>query len=93
MPNGKCAACYSYAINEHQHGRVRGKHSDLCDVCYWRAECDVLACQLEGIEAELYEAQALAVLTRERALKAAKAKVAEPVVDKRHEYRFKEDDR
>jgi len=34
----KCARCYSYAINEHLHGRTPGRHSNLCDVCYWRAE-------------------------------------------------------
>ena len=30
--------CGSFAINEHAHGRIKGKHSDLCDVCYWREE-------------------------------------------------------
>ena len=33
----KCK-CGSYAINHRRHGRVAEKHSDLCDVCYWRAE-------------------------------------------------------
>lgn len=33
----KCK-CGSYAINHRRHGRVPERHSDLCDVCYWRAE-------------------------------------------------------
>ena len=33
-----CAKCGSHAINEHLHGRKAGKHPELCDVCYWRAE-------------------------------------------------------
>jgi hypothetical protein len=32
----QCRKCGSYAINEHSHGREKGKDSDLCDVCYWR---------------------------------------------------------
>ena len=31
-----CKICGSYAINEHLHGREKGKYLDLCDVCYWR---------------------------------------------------------
>lgn len=34
----KPCKCGSYAINHGWHGRVAEKHSDLCDVCYWRAE-------------------------------------------------------
>ena len=34
----RCTKCGSYAINGHLHGREPGKHPDLCDVCYWRAE-------------------------------------------------------
>jgi hypothetical protein len=32
----KCKQCGSYAINDHLHGREKGKDLDLCDVCYWR---------------------------------------------------------
>jgi len=38
-----CAKCGSHAINEHLHGRKAGKHPELCDVCYWRAEYNLLA--------------------------------------------------
>lgn len=31
----KCKICGSHAINEHLHGREKGKWLDLCDVCYW----------------------------------------------------------
>ena len=30
--------CGSYAINPHLNGRKPGKHLELCNVCYWRAE-------------------------------------------------------
>jgi len=32
----KCKVCSSFAINDHLHGREKGKDLDLCDVCYWR---------------------------------------------------------
>ena len=35
-----CKICGSYAINEHLHGREKGKYLDLCDVCYWRKMFD-----------------------------------------------------
>ena len=34
----KCKRCYSQAINPHLHDRIEGRHPELCDVCYWRAE-------------------------------------------------------
>ena len=37
-----CKRCGSYAINEHAHGRVKGRHADLCDVCYWRNNAEIL---------------------------------------------------
>ena len=33
--------CSSHAINEHRHGRKPGRHSDLCDICYWRLEAEI----------------------------------------------------
>jgi hypothetical protein len=34
----KCANCGSHEINEDCHNRVIGRHSNLCDVCYWKFE-------------------------------------------------------
>ena len=34
--------CGSFAINETSHGREEGKHPELCDVCYWREEYELL---------------------------------------------------
>lgn len=47
--------CGSFAINEHAHGRIKGKHSDLCDVCYWREEAK--QARREGWEQAKREAQ------------------------------------
>ena len=41
-----CKICSSFAINEHMHGRVKGKHSNLCDVCYWREEAKQAAMEI-----------------------------------------------
>jgi len=38
----RCEKCGSRAINEHLHGRRKGHKSDMCDVCYWRSECERL---------------------------------------------------
>ena len=52
----KCTRCGSLAINEHLHGRVKGKNTNLCDVCYWRTEAErisrVLADRLEREESK-----------------------------------------
>lgn len=34
--------CGSFAINDHQHGRIKGIDLDLCDVCYWRTRAELL---------------------------------------------------
>jgi len=36
-----CTRCHSAAINLHAHGREKGKHEALCDVCYWRTEAEI----------------------------------------------------
>ena len=38
--------CGSYAINQNLNGRKPGKHPELCDVCYWRAEHKEVSDQL-----------------------------------------------
>ncbi len=50
----ECKVCGSLAINDHMHGRVKGKDLNLCDVCYWRKRADNLAtCRLVGVDFEL----------------------------------------
>ena len=46
-------ACGSYAINIGLHGRVSGKHNDLCDVCYWRTDYARLEQECERLSNEL----------------------------------------
>ena len=45
-------ACGSYAINIGLHGRVSGKHNDLCDVCYWRTDYARLEQECERLRAD-----------------------------------------
>lgn len=54
----RCTLCGSYAINQHAHGRVRGKYTDLCDVCYWRADYASLEQECERLRGLLMEAKA-----------------------------------
>ena len=49
----KRCKCGSYAINEHLYDRKPGVHSDLCDVCYWRAIADERLVELERLRNEL----------------------------------------
>lgn len=36
----KCSRCGSFAINDHLHGRIKGRDLHLCDVCYWRERAE-----------------------------------------------------
>jgi hypothetical protein len=38
-----CERCASHAINEHMHGRAKGRNPELCDVCYWRHAAERLS--------------------------------------------------
>lgn len=49
----KCKRCFSHAINEHMHGRTKGRNVDLCDVCYWRAEYDSVQAEIERLRAHI----------------------------------------
>ncbi len=44
----ECKRCGSKAINHHLHGR-KGDLTDLCDVCYWRHQHDVLQIKIREI--------------------------------------------
>ena len=48
----KCARCGSQAINDHLHGREKGKDLDLCDVCYWRKRAETLLKKNEDLHKE-----------------------------------------
>ena len=70
----RCTLCGSYAINQHLHGRVRGKYTDLCDVCYWRADYARLEQECERLRDSLKDADAGMMLfleQRDAALKQA----------------------
>jgi hypothetical protein len=55
----RCTLCGSFAINQHAHGRVRGKYTGLCDVCYWRADYAILKQECERLRSALTEISAM----------------------------------
>ena len=47
----RCTQCYSYAINTHMGDRKGdNQHTDLCDVCYWKAKYLVAQGRLDELE-------------------------------------------